>query len=129
VTASVRVAEALEAQPAPDNLPRFNPARMNEIAQQAGSDDIVYELVSLFETDVAERLEDLAGAVLSSDKVWRERVAHSIKGSCANLGAERMAKLAERIERCVGQDANQLAVAIQNEFIELRQTLNQRYPR
>ena len=102
---------------------------MDEIAQQAGSDSIVYELLGLFHDDVNLRLAELADAVKHQDRVRRERVAHSIKGSCANLGAERMAKLAAEIERCAeGCASEQIEVMLQ-EFQELCSMLSSRYPR
>lgn len=106
----------------------FNPARMNEIADQAGSQAIVYELVGLFVEDVNVRMGELASAVTSGDAVLRERVAHSIKGSCANLGAERMAGMAHAIERCPASEAPERFAALQSEFDALCQTLRQRYP-
>ena len=107
---------------------RFNPARMQEIAEQAGSDDIVYELVGLFLTDVEARMRDLATSVASANTEQRERVSHSIKGSCANLGAEQMAELARRIELCPINAASELLRAIQHEFTALKLLLNQTYP-
>jgi len=109
-------------------LSRFNPARMQEIAEQAGSDDIVYELVGLFLTDVEARVRDLATSVASGNTDQRERVSHSIKGSCANLGAEQMAEFARRIEHCPDGAAPELLRAIQHEFAALQLLLNQTYP-
>jgi HPt (histidine-containing phosphotransfer) domain-containing protein len=101
---------------------------MQEIAEQAGSHDIVYELVGLFLTDVEARMRDLATSVTSCNDDQRERVSHSIKGSCANLGAEQMAELARRIEYCPVSAAPELLRAIQDEFAALQVLLNQTYP-
>jgi len=107
---------------------RFNPARMEEIAEQAGSHAIVYELVGLFLGDVEARMRDLATTVHSGNDDQRERVSHSIKGSCANLGAERMAELARLIELCPASGAGDLLHAIQQEFAALKLVLYQTYP-
>lgn len=107
---------------------RFNPSRMEEIAQQAGSHAIVYELVGLFLGDVEARMRDLAKSIQSGNDVERERVSHSIKGSCANLGAERMAELARVIEYCPSGTAPNLLPAIQQEFAELKRVLHDTYP-
>ncbi|HEU5072948.1 MAG TPA: Hpt domain-containing protein [Polyangiaceae bacterium] len=109
-------------------FPRFNPARMEEIAEQAGSHAIVHELVDLFLGDVEARVRDLASTVQRNDDVERERVSHSIKGSCANLGAERMAELARLIEHCPSAAAPDLVRAIQREFTELERVLHETYP-
>lgn len=107
---------------------RFNPARMEEIAEQAGSHAIVYELVGLFLGDVDARMHDLATTVQNNDDVARERVSHSIKGSCANLGAERMAELARLIECCPASAAPELLPEIQQEFTALKLVLRETYP-
>lgn len=109
-------------------FPRFNPARMEEIAEQAGSHAIVNELVGLFLGDVENRVRDLDSTVQRNDDVERERVSHSIKGSCANLGAERMAELARIIEHCPAAAAPDLVRAIQREFTELERLLQETYP-
>jgi len=107
---------------------RFNPARMEEIAEQAGSHAIVYELVGLFLGDVEARMRDLAITVHSGNDEQLERISHSIKGSCANLGAERMAELARLIELCPASGAGDLLHAIQQEFAALKLVLHQTYP-
>jgi len=107
---------------------RFNPSRMEEIAEQAGSHAIVYELVGLFLGDVEARMRDLASSVQSCNHEQLERVSHSIKGSCANLGAERMAELARLIELCPASGAGDLLRAIQHEFAALKLVLYQTYP-
>ena len=107
---------------------RFNPARMEEIAEQAGSHAIVHELVGLFLGDVEARVRDLASSVQQSNDVERERVSHSIKGSCANLGAERMAELARIIEHSPATAAPDLLHAIQQEFAALKLVLHETYP-
>jgi len=107
---------------------RFNPSRMEEIAEQAGSHAIVYELVGLFLGDVEARVRDLATTVQNDDDAARERVSHSIKGSCANLGAERMAELARIIEHCPAAAAPDLLAKIQEEFAALKLVLHETYP-
>lgn len=107
---------------------RFNPARMEEIAEQAGSHAIVYELVGLFLGDVEARMRDLATTVHSCNDEQRERISHSIKGSCANLGAERMAELARLIELCPASGASDLLRAIEQEFAALKLVLYETYP-
>lgn len=107
---------------------RFNSSRMEEVAQQAGSHAIVYELVGLFLGDVEARMRDLAKSIHDGDDVERERVSHSIKGSCANLGAERMAELARVIEHCPKSNAPELLPTIQREFVELKRVLHETYP-
>lgn len=107
--------------------PRFNPQRMDELALEAGSDAIVRELVVLFLEDVSQRLQELEQAVKRSDRSARERVAHSIKGSAANLGAERLALLASAIEHCSNDEALTEIAGMAEEFEALKQLLDERY--
>ena len=100
---------------------------MNELALEAGSDAIVRELIVLFLGDVSQRVEELKHAVTGGDQAHRERVAHSIKGSAANLGAERLAMLASAIERCSNDEARSKLATIAEEFEALKRALAEHY--
>jgi len=102
---------------------------MLEVEEQAGSIALVYELIDLFTTDVRQRLAELTSAVRGAGRRERERIAHSIKGSCANLGAEHMAELAAAIERCPEAKAQELLRALLDEFSQLCAELAERYPK
>jgi two-component system, sensor histidine kinase and response regulator len=101
---------------------------MDELALEAGSDAIVRELIVLFLEDVSQRGEELKQAVTRGDRGGRERVAHSIKGSAANLGAERLATLASAIERCSNEEARGELAGIAEEFEALKRALAEQYP-
>lgn len=81
-----------------------------EGAQVEGEPDIVVELMELYLEDASGKLaamrEDLTGKGGGSVS----RLAHSLRGSSANLGARRVAALCEELERmcegdrsCVGR--------------------------
>ena len=66
--------------------------------QEEGEDDLLVELIDLFLQDAPERVSAIGEAVAVRD--W-ERIgerAHSLKGSCASLGAVQMALLCARLE-------------------------------
>lgn len=70
-----------------------------EGAQLEGEPDIVVELMELYLEDAASKL-----AAMREDSTERggksvARLAHSLRGSSANLGARRMAALCEELER------------------------------
>ncbi len=71
--------------------------------QEEGEDDLLVELIDLFLQDAPERISAIGEAVAVRD--W-ERIgerAHSLKGSCASLGAVQMSLLCARLE-AMGRD-------------------------
>jgi HPt (histidine-containing phosphotransfer) domain-containing protein len=73
------------------------PADLQELAGE-GSEDMVAELLTMFRSDSASRLEALRSAVHSGDERAMRSVAHSLKGSAAQLGAARMAEACRLME-------------------------------
>ncbi|MEJ7849046.1 MAG: PAS domain S-box protein [Pyrinomonadaceae bacterium] len=66
--------------------------------QQEGKPDFVTEIIDLFLEDAALQLNQLRAALAANDSEERKRLAHLIKGSSANVGAEEMARLLDDIE-------------------------------
>lgn len=91
-------------------------------------DDQFPVLINTFLSDSEERIRLLQRALAArdNDTVWRQ--AHSFKGSCNNLGAERLAELCQSMEdrgRSAELDGlEQELVSIQEEFAKLKVTLN-----
>ncbi len=85
-------------------------------------------LIDTFLADSEERIRLLQRALAAqdSDTVWRQ--AHSFKGSCNNLGAERLAELCQGMEargRAGDLDGlEQVLISVQEEFAKLKATLN-----
>ena len=79
------------------DIPRADPlalARLN----RWGGDKLVSEMRALFHREVPTRIRAARGAVREGSCDAAERAAHSLKSSCAQLGALRMRALAEEIE-------------------------------
>ena len=72
---------------------------------EAGDAEIVQEVLTVFQTDTATRLESLQAAAAASDMPRVKSQAHSIKGSAGQVGAIGMAALCQRIEQQAGQGA------------------------
>jgi PAS domain S-box-containing protein len=94
--------------------------------QEPGQADFVTELIDLFVTDTVSLLKVLHEAVASNDVTEISRVAHFLKGSSANIGAEEMAALYEQLE---GKDrangnAEALLKRLDQEFELVREALN-----
>jgi CheY-like chemotaxis protein len=89
------------------SLPRSNVevsvdlSRLNELAEEAGTPEIVEELSHIFLDDVARRLVALGLAAKARDQRAYLNVIHAIKGASGNFGAVSMARTAEASERQV----------------------------
>ncbi|MBW3622975.1 MAG: PAS domain S-box protein [Armatimonadetes bacterium] len=66
--------------------------------QEEGEPNILTELVALFLEDTPLRIEEIREAAERGETDRMKRTAHTLKGSCANLGAEALAKAAREIE-------------------------------
>jgi HPt (histidine-containing phosphotransfer) domain-containing protein len=66
--------------------------------QEEGDDDLLAELIDLFFQDAPERIDAIGLAVSACDWDRLAEWAHSLKGSCASLGAAQMATLCARLE-------------------------------
>ena len=64
--------------------------------------EIVQELIHSFVSDAAERLRSMRSVMLTGDGAQLARLAHSLKGSAAQMGAEQMAELCRQLEHAAG---------------------------
>nr|WP_299638586.1 ATP-binding protein [Devosia sp.] len=91
-------AAALGATPADIDSP-IDPAVFNRLRRlQGGSGDLTVKLAELFVRDTGKRLTELRDAVHLADAPAVARMAHAIKGSAANLGAQVMVRICAGIE-------------------------------
>jgi two-component system sensor histidine kinase/response regulator len=73
-------------------------ARLREL-QEEGEPDILSELIELFLTEVPPQLVALREAAEAGDAHSVEWIAHSLKGSCGNMGAIGMETLCQELEQ------------------------------
>ena len=73
-------------------------SRLEELAREAGTPQIVVELSRIFLDDVARRVVGLGLAAKARDQRAYLNVIHTIKGASGNFGAVRMARIAEASE-------------------------------
>ena len=66
--------------------------------QECGETELVEELIVIFQSDTASRLEILARAVETSDHATARQEAHTIKGSALQVGAVRFAEACRQME-------------------------------
>ncbi|HYP89319.1 MAG TPA: response regulator [Polyangiaceae bacterium] len=93
-----RKSEPNVVAPAPHELV-VDLSRLEELAHDAGTPQIVEELSIIFLDDVAKRIVALGLAARARDQRAYLNVIHAIKGSSGNFGAVRMAAIAEASER------------------------------
>ena len=74
--------------------------RLDELRSIAGPDGDIFlaELRDAFAQDAAERVEILRKAIDNGDTSTLRNVAHTLKGSCTNIGATAMAELCLALE-------------------------------
>jgi two-component system, sensor histidine kinase and response regulator len=100
------------APPAPNEVV-VDLSRLEELAAEAGSPQIVEELSRIFLDDVARRVVALGLAAQARDQRAYLNVIHAIKGASGNFGAVRMARIAEASERQAKHgDLSQVDVAV-----------------
>jgi HPt (histidine-containing phosphotransfer) domain-containing protein len=87
-------------------------------------------LVELFLTTSQTQLEGMRHSAANGERQELRRLAHSMRGSAVYLGAAGLAARCEALERAVDQelpDPEQLVPAIEEEFGQVRQFLEQRF--
>jgi len=75
-----------------------------QLISRIGDEDLVLELMPICVQDNKSRLALLAEAVEAKDVANVKLYAHAIKGSCANLGADSLAKVARRLEQMAASE-------------------------
>jgi CheY-like chemotaxis protein/HPt (histidine-containing phosphotransfer) domain-containing protein len=66
--------------------------------QEEGKEDLLNKIITIFLNDSPERLKELRKAVNTGDAPSINRIAHTIKSSCANLGAMKISSLFKAME-------------------------------
>jgi two-component system, sensor histidine kinase and response regulator len=79
-----------------DTLPH-NPAALTRL-RSWGGDKLLGEMVALFARDVPERLRTAREALGRGDLQAVGRAGHSLKSSSAQMGAQRMQRIAREVE-------------------------------
>ena len=69
-----------------------------ESLRELGGQEMFSELAGMFLDDAASGLSDLRRAAEEGDAASIERFAHTLKGSCGNMGAGRMAEICSTLQ-------------------------------
>ncbi|HLL40933.1 MAG TPA: response regulator, partial [Rubrobacteraceae bacterium] len=90
--------ESADTSPTPDVSVDYSVLESLRELQGEGEPDILEELVGMFLDDAPSQLETLKEAAEKGDTQSIERLAHTLKGSCGNMGAVRMEALYSELE-------------------------------
>jgi len=86
--------------PYPEPPSESNHLDLTLLREAMGSDtDMIMEMLELFKSETEHSLQELELAVKSVDHESVANIAHSIKGSCANMGASEMREIALQLEQ------------------------------
>jgi HPt (histidine-containing phosphotransfer) domain-containing protein len=101
--------------------------------QGEGEPDVLKELIELYLEDVPSQLKALREAEERDDAKSVECIAHTLKGSCGNLGAVRMAPICAELEEIGGSGdlatAPALISRLEEEFGRVCAVLEKELPR
>ncbi|OFV92294.1 MAG: hypothetical protein A3G76_15400 [Acidobacteria bacterium RIFCSPLOWO2_12_FULL_65_11] len=96
--------------------------------QEEGQPDVLAEMVGLFVGETEGWLVEARAAADGGDLVALSRVAHSLKGACATIGADQMRAQAARLEEALGSgrlsEADSLVQGIIEEFRRVKTLLD-----
>lgn len=99
------VADQLPSDVATDSIETYSPkpliletTKLNDLAEIAGNQDFLYQLVSSFDKQSRQLVEQLREAVIQKDYPLMCSHAHALRGNAAELGATAVADLCNAIE-------------------------------
>jgi len=75
-------------------------------------DNLLVELIDLFNTEVPAQLQELAGALARRDTKTAASIGHTLKGTAGTFGANRMCELAANIDQAARDGLVEPAVAM-----------------
>jgi HPt (histidine-containing phosphotransfer) domain-containing protein len=85
-----------------DTMPAAPPPEMREalaLVQRIGGADLLHKVIGLFRTTSEQRMGALREAVAAGERQQVSRLAHAMKGSAAQVGAEALRALSAALEK------------------------------
>jgi HPt (histidine-containing phosphotransfer) domain-containing protein len=90
-------------------------------------EDDFNELISIFISDGVEQIKELDTAVHLKNHADIKRIAHTLKGSCANIGAFKLSETCKQLEYILAENSLAGVIELQKkialEFDETRKCL------
>jgi histidine phosphotransfer protein HptB len=111
-----------------------SPATDLRLLVESGVGEMIPHIISIFLESATQDVEKMRIAVLAGDAQGLATAAHSLKGSCSNLGASRLRELCLKVESDSPSEplgaASTILKALEQEFgrvgNELREALTER---
>jgi HPt (histidine-containing phosphotransfer) domain-containing protein len=75
-----------------------NPEKIQELFELDDDGEVLKELINLFIPSTQKKLERLSELLSSADSAEIKPLAHEMRSSCANVGAEVLSDLATQLE-------------------------------
>jgi CheY-like chemotaxis protein/HPt (histidine-containing phosphotransfer) domain-containing protein len=111
---------AASAQP-PERLegpPPLNSARLDELRSLLDDESGLRRLIDLFLKEAGALLGELKEVLAARDVTRACRLAHTLRSSCLNIGADRLAELSLDLEKKIRDADSSLAAAAMEAFVE-----------
>jgi HPt (histidine-containing phosphotransfer) domain-containing protein len=112
----------------PETLDRTALDTLRQLDRRGGR-GALSRIVAAFLTDAPEKVHKLRQGLEAGDAPAMSMTAHTLKGGCGYVGARRLAKLCEQVERAAESgDLNQAeasVAAIEVELVTLTEALKQ----
>jgi CheY-like chemotaxis protein len=96
--AAVAESASASTQEGPIDLDALALLRAQVAPYAAGGEDVLRQMIGLFEEAVAPQLDALRAAAVVGDATALRRAAHSVRGSGATIGAREVRQLAQQLE-------------------------------
>ena len=107
----------------------INPRVLDDLRslQTPGAPSFLGELIDIFLKEADNHLQKLRDSFAGKDAALFERSAHTLKGSCGNLGAQAMSRLCADLQN-IGHDADwgraaQVLPTLEAEYVEVKSEL------
>lgn len=115
---------------APSSRPRKLPERIAGFNLSAGlsavgkNEDLYADLLNKFAVRYATITEDISNSLLLNDLETAVRLAHTVKGIAANLGAEALAEAAGALEKTITQDPEMITPHLKTLVVRLAEAVS-----
>ena len=110
-------------------LPVFDKAGL--LDRVMGDEALARKLIDMFQDDIPKRIDKLRRYLEAADVSGSAREAHTIKGVCANLGAERLRAIAFDMEKAAKAGEIKIAMGdlpeLEKQFALLKQVMTDGY--
>ena len=92
-----------------------------------GGDELVVKMIDLFLTHAEPKVADLRSGFVAGNLAEVERLAHSVRSSAGNLGAEELGELAGEVEQLAAEGEHSKLVffitQMENAFVRVKARL------